>query len=80
MWLDKHTLATVGRLTQLPRRTAHYNRMEHLAPPSRQADPDKQSAFEVWSARTLRLKHEDAVNEPVPVELLKMLPPPTQER
>lgn len=80
MWLDKHTLTTVGRLRQLAWCAVHYNRMEHLAQPPRRTDPGEQSAFEIWLGRTLRSRHEDAVNEPVPIELLEMLPPSTKDR
>ena len=44
------------------------------------ADRGDTSAFTVWLGRTLRLQHEGAVHEPLPIELLAILPPPDTER
>lgn len=38
------------------------------------------TAFAVWLGKTLRSCHQDTVNEPIPAELLDLLPPSTKQR
>ena len=45
------------------------------APNSPHIDGSDTSAFTIWLGRTLRLHHESVVHEPLPVELLAILPP-----
>lgn len=42
--------------------------------------PVDTAAFAVWLSRTLKTCHEDAVNEPIPVQLLELLPPSQRDR
>lgn len=43
-------------------------------------DPSENTAFAVWLGRALKSCHEDAIHEPIPDELMALLPPQTKQR
>ena len=78
--LDSHVALAVGQDTQLQAAVAHYPFMKQSQPYSANNHPVDSAPFAVWLSRTLKTCHEDAVNEPIPVQLLDLLPPPHRDR
>jgi hypothetical protein len=54
--------------------------MEHAADFPPVTDPSEKTAFAVWLGRALKACHEDTVHEPIPAQLLALLPQPQNER
>ncbi|MGI4795396.1 MAG: hypothetical protein ACRYF2_22255 [Janthinobacterium lividum] len=58
-----------------PSSVRHCNNMENATfVPSAAASPENQ-AFAIWLGRALKTCHEGAVHEPIPAQLLDLLPP-----
>ncbi len=54
--------------------------MEHSSRQPRIVDNSDKTAFAIWLGRALKSCHDDAVNEPLPADLLAMLPPAKPQR
>lgn len=52
--------------------------MEHASHQPAVVHIPETTAFAIWLGRALKSCHDDAVNEPLPPELLDLLPPPSQ--